>query len=121
MVTYRIYSQNMFSSFNNENKIVKMFKHCITDHPQYICDLEVDFAKQKKISRQFKFVFVPTCDVTGKYDVMQRHPETGERWCVDTMTGALIEGTKTKAGQPDPQCTGTAANSPQGNKHKSIY
>ena len=85
----------------------------MTDHPRDNCEVEVDFAKQKKISNQFKFVFIPKCDVNGSYDVMQKHPETGERWCVDRMTGALIEGTKTKAGQPDPQCTG-AANSAQG-------
>ena len=80
----------------------------VTDHPKHTCHLEVDFAKQNKISRQFKFVFVPNCDNSGNYDVIQRHPETGEKWCVDKITGALIEGTKTKASQPDPQCTGAA-------------
>ena len=48
---------------------------------------------------------------------MQQNSQTGERWCVDKKTGALVDETKTKAGEPDPQCNG--ANS-QGKKKEDL-
>ena len=52
------------------------------------------------------YVFYYQCDANGDYKPMQRHAGTGERWCVNTKTGVIIEGTNRSPTQPDPVCEG---------------
>jgi len=45
------------------------------------------------------------CDATtGNYKPLQRHGSTGEKWCVDEVSGQLIVGKYANRGQPDPVC-----------------
>ncbi|XP_066915387.1 uncharacterized protein [Clytia hemisphaerica] len=74
-------------------------------NPSNLCSIEVDFAKQRKLSGVYKFVFVPQCDSAGNYLAMQKNERTGDRWCVQSpLTGKAVQSTITKIGQPDPDC-----------------
>ena len=46
------------------------------------------------------------CETNGDFRPMQIHGSTGERWCVNTKTGNIIQGTLRIRGQPDPICEG---------------
>ena len=50
------------------------------------------------------YVFYYQCDGKGNYKPMQRNAGTGERWCVNTKTGVIVEGTNRSSTQPDPVC-----------------
>ena len=49
--------------------------------------------------------FVPQCDDHGNYKPMQTHGGIGLRWCVDIISGKLIDGTTAGPGQKDPVCS----------------
>jgi len=48
--------------------------------------------------------FAPNCTEYGFYSVRQVHGSTGFSWCVNPMTGAEINGTKTPPGTPPVDC-----------------
>jgi len=80
------------------------------DNPEHTCELEKDFAVQRKASQHYKNVFVPQCDDVNKsmYKKMQKDDDTGKRWCVEPLSGKEVKGTRTDSGQPDPQCDTTS-------------
>ena len=48
--------------------------------------------------------YIPTCDASGNYKPLQRYGSTGERWCVDVITGKELPGSRVRPTQPDPVC-----------------
>jgi hypothetical protein len=47
-------------------------------------------------------IFVPECTSSGQYTKVQKHPGTGYKWCVDTVTGEIVNGTKVGDGDAPP-------------------
>ena len=44
--------------------------------------------------------FTPKCDDKGNYEPLQSHGSSGYRWCVNTTTGHIIDGTESPPGIP---------------------
>ena len=56
--------------------------------------------------------FVPRCESDGSFAPMQAHPSNFEKWCVDTITGVEIPGTRGL----DTMATDCSGHDPSGNK-----
>ena len=48
--------------------------------------------------------FIPDCDIYGHYEAKQCHGSTGHCWCVDTLTGTELGGTRRGPTEPQPNC-----------------
>jgi len=48
--------------------------------------------------------YVPQCNQMDQFEVIQKHPSTGYKWCVHPMTGEKLEGSDVKPGPAQPEC-----------------
>ena len=96
-----------------QNKLSSLLTFVDTQHTQNIklppgsktkCEKERDAAVlviQNKVPIMVP-IFVPECTTSGKYAKVQKHPGTGDKWCVDTVTGEIVNGTRVGDGEVPP-------------------
>lgn len=78
----------------------------ILDLPKFDCETERDFANSERIKYNIIGAFIPSCEENGvAYKALQYNASSGERWCVDPVTGHEILLTRKKKGEPIPDCT----------------